>query len=113
MASLVSEILMSAGEIGHRLLLFQNLHVLRFNSISGQYEKRDLQTELEKVKRKIDDAKFQVSKFVEQHYLDFDPLLVHSRELVETSSKLSEELEELVAKAETEVNSYCINFITI
>ncbi len=69
-----------------------------------------MQTELEKVKRKIDDAKFQVSKFVEQHYLDFDPLLVHSRELVETSSKLSEEVEELVAKAETEVSPYCINF---
>ena len=75
-----------------------------YNSISGQYEKRDLQTELEKVKRKIDDAKFQVSKFVEQHYLDFDPLLVHSRELVETSTKLSEEVQELVAKAETEVS---------
>ncbi|XP_057365383.1 centromere/kinetochore protein zw10 homolog [Daphnia carinata] len=81
MASLVSEILMSAGQL----------------------EKRDLQTELNKVKNKIDDAKFQVSKFVEQHYQDFDPLLVHSRELAETSSKLSEEVQQLVEKAETEL----------
>ena len=66
-------------------------------------EKRDLQGELEKVNRKIDDAKFQVAKFIEQHYQDFDPLLVHSRELAETSSKLSEEVQQLVDKAETEV----------
>lgn len=62
-----------------------------------------MQSELNKVKSKIDDAKFQVSKFVEQHYQDFDPLLVHSRELAETSSKLSEEVQQLVEKAETEV----------
>jgi hypothetical protein len=70
-------------------------------------EKRDLKSELEKVKRKIDDAKFQVSKFVELHYQDFDPLLIHSRELAETSSKLSEDVHELVTKAETEVSPTC------
>lgn len=71
--------------------------------MSGQLEKRDLQTELDKVKRKIDDSRFQVEKYIEQHYQDFDPLLVHSRELAETSSKLSEEVQQLVGKAETEV----------
>lgn len=76
---------------------------------SGQLEKRDLQTELDKMKRKIDDAKFQVAKFIEQHYQDFDPLLVHSRELVETSTKLSEEVQQLVDKAETEVKTIYFN----
>lgn len=71
---------------------------------TGQFEKRDLPAELEKVNRKIEDAKFQVAKFIEQHYQDFDPLLVHSRELAETSSKLSEEVQQLVEKADTEVN---------
>ncbi len=73
--------------------------------ITGQLEKRDLPTELDKVKRKIEDARFQVAKFVEQHYQDFDPLLVHSRELSDTSSKLSEEVQQLVDKAEIEVIS--------
>lgn len=66
-----------------------------------------MQTELNNVKRKIDDARFQVAKFIEQHYQDFDPLLVHSRELAETSSKLSEEVKSLVDKAETEVTTIC------
>lgn len=66
-----------------------------------------MQTELNNVKRKIDDARFQVAKFIEQHYQDFDPLLVHSRELAETSSKLSEEVKSLVDKAETEVTPIC------
>ena len=51
----------------------------------------------------IDDAKFQAAKFLEQHYNDFNPLLVHSCELGETSAKLSEEVKHLCDKAETEV----------
>ena len=73
---------------------------------AGQLEKRDLQSELDKVKLKIDDARFQVAKFIEQHYQDFDPLLIHSRELVETSAKLSEEVQQLADKADTEVITY-------
>ena len=65
-----------------------------------------MQSELDKVKLKIDDARFQVAKFIEQHYQDFDPLLIHSRELVETSAKLSEEVQQLVNKADTEVITY-------
>lgn len=55
---------------------------------------------------KIEDAKFQVAKFLEQHYTVFNPLLVHSQELAETSSNLSEEFQQLLIKAETEVASY-------
>ena len=62
-----------------------------------------MQSELETVKQKIDDARFQVAKFIEQHYQDFDPMLIHSRELAETSTKLSEEVQQLAEKAETEV----------
>ena len=65
-----------------------------------------MKSELDKVKLKIDDARFQVAKFIEQHYQDFDPLLIHSRELVETSAKLSEEVQQLADKADTEVVTY-------
>ena len=71
----------------------------------GQLEKRDLQTEIGKVNEKIEDAKFQVAKFLEQHYTVFNPLLVHSQELAETSTNLSEEFQQLLQKAETEVDS--------
>ena len=70
---------------------------------TGQLEKRDLQTSIDKVNQAIEDAKFQAAKFLEQHYNDFNPLLVHSCELHETSSKLAEEVRQLCDKAETEV----------
>ena len=73
------------------------------DNFTGQLEKRDLQSEIDKVNVKIEDAKFQVAKFLEQHYSAFNPLLVHSRELAESSSQLSEEVKNLVQKAETEV----------
>jgi hypothetical protein len=75
-------------------------------------EKRDLQTEIEKVNVKIEDAKFQVVKFLEQHFNDFNPLLIHSRELAETSSRLQEEISQLSGRAETEVylSSMCFMY---
>ncbi len=69
----------------------------------GQLEKRDLQSEIDKINQKVEDAKFGVAKFLEQHYSEFNPLLVLSRELAETSGCLKEAVEQLIVKAETEV----------
>ena len=69
-----------------------------------------MKSELDKVKLKIDDARFQVANFIEQHYQDFDPLLIHSRELVETSAKLSEEVQQLADKTKTKViHNLCVS----
>ena len=74
---------------------------------TGQLEKRDLQSEIDKVTQKIEDAKFGVAKFLEQHYVEFNPLLVHSRELDETARGISERVAELVSRAETEASYRC------
>lgn len=83
--------------IAYLLVLFSN------STNTGQLEKRDLQSEIDKINQKVEDAKFGVAKFLEQHYSEFNPLLVHSRELAETSGCLKEAVEQLILKAETEV----------
>ena len=62
---LVSEILMPAG----KSLKFSNINGKLYSSLfTGQLEtKRDLQSLLGKMKQEIDDATFQVTKFIEQH----------------------------------------------
>ena len=117
MASLVSEILMSAGKSnlvtgcwhGHCLLTCSFF----YSTITGQLEKRDLQSEIDKINQKVEDAKFGVAKFLEQHYSEFNPLLVHSHELAETSGCLKEAVEQLILKAETEVFKLLICMIEI
>ncbi len=70
---------------------------------TGQLEKRDLQAEIDKVNSAIEDAKFDVVHFLEQFYCDFNPLLVHSRQLATASQQLRDDLEKLTVKADTEV----------
>ena len=92
-------------------LKFSNINA-KFNSslFAGQMEKRDLQSEIDKVKQEINGVRFQVAKFIEQRYQVFDPLLVHSTALIETSAKLSKEVQQLADKTKTKViHNLCVS----